>query len=505
MSLRVLVDNKEVALNDDVEIVVKVQNHFYGERKEDSTYPFKLNLKSNRHVFNFLERINGNMKSEFPVKVYYGPYQILTGRSLITDVDETSVEFFITTYNQSFWGRTKEMYLDQMELGVEHFGSVDLMLEAFTRSLTEEYDYVACPLHDPFLPNIGVSLQYPIYNFIEPGAGKKFTRQYKEQNNIFCPFVRLNGLIRRMIESMGYRLVYNVLDTFAGFKDIMVVSRRGAGSVNAIGSTFFYHKHVPGIPVSDFINEIENKFGVMFSVNEGNKTISIDNNTGSNTLEVEVLDGINKHWIDADDKLRGFVFSDKDSDDVFVDAHEKANELKYIHGIEKDAKTVECISNMVGIKKITFTDSVFDTYVYCGAVQAVYADKAAYDDRINKEFRLSIYRGYARRSSADGKYPLADSTPPPDKLNEWANKDSLLWTGETGLFNTYQKNQISMKMNLQQEHEFVLTRNISRLKDLQQIFRCELVIRNRKYRCFEQEITFSKNNVVSHVIRCYPV
>ena len=75
MSLRITINNKEVALPDEVEIVIKLKNTMFDERGEDATYPLTLPVNANRDIFDFLDRMyTGNLDVEFPATVYFGPY-----------------------------------------------------------------------------------------------------------------------------------------------------------------------------------------------------------------------------------------------------------------------------------------------------------------------------------------------------------------------------------------------------------------------------------------------
>ena len=96
-----MIDNKDIALPSDMEIVVKLQNALFKEREEDATYPLTLNLASNRNVFSFMDRINGDVECNFSATVKFGPYQLLKGRTEVTDINNEEIELFIATDKHS--------------------------------------------------------------------------------------------------------------------------------------------------------------------------------------------------------------------------------------------------------------------------------------------------------------------------------------------------------------------------------------------------------------------
>ena len=517
MSLRVIIDNKEVALSDDVEIVIKLKNAMFDDRGEDATYPLSVNLKSNRHVFGFLERIHaGDLDKEYPAVVYFGPYKLLAGRCILTDVEDDNVELFIATDKNTFFGRVKDIYLDSLDLGKEQHASKSAMLDAFTESaLQGNKDYVVCPLSDPYLPNVGVSQTHNFYNYFYPDESRNPSTKYTEQVDgkycIFTPFIRLYKLIEKVIKALGYELTKNDLLLDAGFKDVILVCRRNGMYKDSLGSSFSYNMHVPRILVSDFVAEIERKFGVVFVINENNRTVEL---RGSNddVLDVDILDNMAKHVLDKEEREKGIILKDKSLADKMIEKY--TSKLKVEYGDTKDAETIECISTVVGYERTELgfrPDDTTSQVTYWdmenAATNMAYSNNTEYMDQIQNEFRLSVYRGYTGQEDRNTgqndfftvKYPLAS----PDPVDHADNKYSLLW--QDGLFNKYHKDKYDLRFSIKESDEFFFKTNILSLGQLPQIFAKKLIVRNRLCRCFEQEVAISKTSITSHVIRCYPL
>lgn len=517
MSLRVMIDNKEVALDDDVEIVINLKNAKFNEREEDATYPLTVDLDSNRGIFGFMDRIHsGNLDEEFSAIVYYGPRKLLEGRCVLTDFEDGNVELFIATDKNSFFGRVQDIYLDALDLGKEEYGSKSTMLDAFTDSAIKgNKDYVICPLADPYLPNIGVKQMRDFYNYFYPDESMNPSTKYTEQVDgkycIFTPFLRLYSLLERVVKALGYDLVKNDLLLDNDFKDVILMCRRNGLYKDSLGSSISYNMHVPHLLASDFISEIEHKFGVVFVVNENNRSVEI-RGMNDDVIDVEVFDGIAKHVVEKEDRKKGIILKDKSLADKMIEKY--TNRLNVEYGDTTDTETIECISTIVGVdmtetgfREDEYTNEVTYWYFRSAATSMTYANNTEYMNQIQSEFRLSVYRGYIGEEYYQNgqyyycpiKYPYASADP----VTYATNKYSLLW--KDGLFDKYHRDNYNLLFSIRESHEFDLKTSLLQLGKLQQIFAKKVVIWNRLYRCFEQEITFSKKSIVSHIIRCYPL
>ena len=517
MSLRIIIANKEVTLPDDVEIVINLKNPTFDERSEDATYPLTLSVKANRHIFAFLERMyTGDLDEEFPATVYFGPYKLLEGRCVITDIINDDIELFIATDKNTFFGRASDVYLDSLDLGTEKYASKDAMLNAFTESaINGDKDYVICPLSDPYLPNIGVNQLRDFYNYFFPDESTNPTTKYTEQVSgkycIFIPFIRLYRLLEKVIKAIDYHLVANDLLLDDDFKDVILICRRNGMYKDSLGSSISYNMHVPHLLVSDFVTEIEHKFGVVFIVNENNHTVQI-RGSNSGIVDLEILDNIEKHVVEKEDRKKGIIFKDKSLADKKIE--EYTSKLNVEYGDITDAETIECISSVVGVESTDigfrpdeYTGEVTYWYIKNTAINMEYTNNTEYMNQIENEFRLSVYRGYIGEEYYQSgqtyfcpiKYPYAS----PNPVSYASNKFTLLW--KDGLFDKYHKDKYNLLFSIKENHEFSLKLDILRLGQLPQIFANRVLIRNRLYRCFEQEITFSKRSLLSHVIKCYPL
>lgn len=518
MSLKVLIDHKEAILPVDVEISIQLHNLFFDDRSEDATYPLTLNLPANRHIFGFPERFNANpFRTEYPGSVYFGPYHLLEGNCIITDVSHDEIELFITTDKHTFWGKSQNSNFQDLDLGLENFENPDEMLEALKKSLSDRMDYIACPLLDPSVSTRNDNLYKPFYNFLPPVADsffdeRKFKRTIKDKSCIFIPFLRLSALIKKIVLALGYNPDRNDLLLNPEFDDIIVLCRRNILFPDSDGAcSFQFNWFVPAIPVSDFLLEIEKKFGCRFIANEGKKSISVISDKNIDTIMyLDSSDTLEKHVVAQDDRRKSFIFKDKENADTYIKKYFDKKKSEYIYGDNQDAEQIECISNITGVD--TSSEHVtsglggegsYDLYFEHAAVDATYNNTSDYEKTIQTELRLAVYRGNVKNPDLEATcafYPVATGIP----LNYADNKMSLLWKDENNLFDRYHRYRCDIIKKIQTEEQLTIVSKPAYLNDLQKIFTNILAIRNRYYRCYEQEIKFSQDHIIGYILKCYP-
>ena len=528
MSLRIIINNQEARLPESCEIELKLSNTFFNDREEDATYPLTLNIAANRHIFTFADRFNSDdFIIKYPAKVYFGPYCLLDGHCIVTDISGSEIELFISTANTSFWATVKGIRLtdsQKLNLGEETFSSIDSMMTAFTESMFGGKDYVVCPLYDPYMNKIHIlspylnSLRYfynpllPPWRISDDAKDAVYTTQIGGQLDkhcVFTPFVRLSKLITKVLTALKYQIIHNDLDNDTMFNDVIVVCRANGKAYPSGKASFSYNKRVPDILVSEFLQEIENKFGVQFNVNEASKKVSIiSNNRPSKDIHVEATDLLQKYSIDLEDQRHNFIFKDKNHPDTYIAKYYDKEQL--VSGFQEDAETIECISNVVGW---SCADTVFEGRTNHMAVSEPYADDQEYLKIVRSEFRLSVYRGYIfcnedglheDGSAADyAPYPIASAEPLITR--EPTNDMSLLWRDvRNNLYDKYHDKRIEFIKKINREYQFILKHSVNDLINFHNYFSSCLMIRNQRYRCYEINIKLSNTKIIEHIVKCYP-
>lgn len=505
--LQILINGKQAVLSEGNDIEVKLINSILEERQEDTTYPLTLPLKANRHIFGFPERIgNNNFSQEYQAVVRFGPYMILAGRTVITDVTDTEIEVFIATDNKSFWGTQADRYIDEMELGSEVFDNTNNFWGTLSNSVRENNKYVCVQLWDA---DYNVEGRIPNYYNRWDAKAQKLMKTWGVHENTYCPFPRLINMIAWVLQAAGYSIRINDLDKIPGFRDILVIHRRTI-SLNQL--SLYYNRIVPHITIRQLFEELERKFSVRLFVYEGSKEIFIRSACvikTDTTLSVQVYDGIQKTFETKDPaeaEVKNYKFMDKEVADTYLDRYR--NDLQYVDGSEENLETIECISTIVGTR--INSDIVTEDVDSTPGVHTGY-DILAMDTEINDpaEFRLTVYRGLLNRAIQGpetdqkkfGFVPIATPAPIADS----DNKLSLLWTGGNGLFEMFQKSRVETISGFNQVHELTLTPSVLNLSRAQEFFSNNVVIRNQRYIVKEQNIRLSSSGIAEHTISAYPL
>lgn len=506
MSLQIIINNQKVALSDDIELIVKKYNPLFKDRNEDATYPLTLDLGSNRHIFGFPERWNNKeFYTSYPAQVLFGPYVILNGKCVISDINDTEIEVCLMTDMTSFWSVCKNRYLDELDLGGESFSNIAAMMTAFTSSLEGNKDYVVCPLFDEYAGNIYIDLYEPFYNYLHPDTSPTFKDRILPTGKgtcVFTPFVRLSKLVLKVFDAMEYRIIRNDMASDVLFNDILLICRANGMHSYNLKPGFNYNKRVPHILVSDLLEEIENKFGYRFLVDDNNKSVSIVSFCmESGIFSLETQDSLSRHLIEEEDRKSNFIFKDKENPDIYIQEYYEDAELEYVYGSSEDAESIECISGIVGCHSVNMKMG----WVNSMAVGAQYENDTAYLQTVRTEFRLAVYRGFICEGipSVPIVLPYPMASPEPFATPSTQNNISLLWFGKNNLFSRFHKRQIELIANTRIENEMVIMGYLTYITDLKRLFSDVVLTRNMTFRCYEYELRFSTHSVVECILRCY--
>ena len=223
MSLQVKINSKAVRLPEGFELAINLKNNLLDGDQEDATYPMEVNLASNRQVFGFVDRTHTDMTEKLQAGVSFGPYQLLNGQCVLTDVGDGNVEFYISTEKNSFWGKARDWMLDESCWGQFTYspGNRVNTLEQFYKSLKERMDYVVCPVRDSYIKN-SLDTEVDFYNYLEPGE-EYFSSSYQIKPIYFTPFLRVTVVVKRVLESMGYTIGVDEFSSDENLKDLLII------------------------------------------------------------------------------------------------------------------------------------------------------------------------------------------------------------------------------------------------------------------------------------------
>lgn len=510
--LQIFIDGKQAVLPPDLEIEVLLNNFITEERKEDATYPLTLNLELNRHIFGFPERLTNNRtKMEYAAYVRCASYLILDGIATITDINtaDKEIELFISTDNSSFWGINGQKYIDELDLGYESFINETSFYNAMSHSVKEEYEYVCAQTYDENYNEPGKIIHY--YNRWSAARQQLLTSSNGRQNT-YVPFPRLLTIITRILNACGYAIRINDLEKIEGFKDVLIIHRRG---VSPFTRTLRYNQIVPHLTLQEFFGEIERKFSVRLFVNEGNKTISIRSGANihtPNVTDLEVYDEITKRLPDPQEEIqKNYKFFDKEIKDTYVQNNQ--DQLKYLVGEDKDPVSYECISTIAGIRHnrediyLPTADPNEDQPIDLTLDYDELAFSCAKDI---SEFRLSVYRGFKNRAiyareeemkELYGYVPVVTPLP----VEDCPNPISLFWTGSNGLFETFHHARVDFLIQPPQEHDLYVVPSIHNIAYAQHLFSENIVVRHQRYFVKSQKLKLSSSGIIEHQVTVIPL
>lgn len=497
--LQLIIDGKRAAFYPDASLSVKLKNSLIVEREEDVTYPFTLPLSANRHIFNFPDIINNNgFQRHYSATVMFGPYRMLVGEVVITDISDTEIELYVSTDNRSFWGKYSSQYLDEYDLGKETWS-----YNSFNTSLKEYKPYVCVQLYDPSFAEEGYYEHW--YNRWDMVDVKLAGSLNGIKNNI-CPFLRLKEVLRLIFTTAGYRIQQNAMDDISRFEDILIIFRHTFKT----SSVFKYNEVLPHITIKDFLDECKNKFGLAFFVNEADKSVKILSSIhlrSDKLIGLKILDGLQK-TIDNELENKVYKFSDKSVSDQFVDAYQ--DKLSYLTGDEnsENLDSVECISTIVGTQEKLeqfypgMTDSSGEQVVLT-VKYTLLSVKSTFE---NTEFRLAFYNGLVNRIQYTpgldidiSKYLVPEAAP----YSIRSGGGSLLWNDPESLYNVFHKarceTDFSMTIDLEVKPDILM------LLNLQDMFIYNVVCRNQRFIVKEQEIELLPDRISSYKLTVIPV
>lgn len=488
--LRLIIDGKDAQLPEDSEVVFKWQNNMVEDRKDGATYPFKLPVAGNRHIFGAIERMHlRGFETRYEASIYFGPYQVLQGEAVLTDISSEEIELYVTENSSSFWVKAENMSCRNLNLGSVQFSDESDAVATMRASLTEQKSWVTCPMYDPGLKDdkSGSERIYEgMINCFKDG-NFKFVRDGK--SCLFCFFPRLFNVLETVFDTLGYTANLGELLASEDFQKILIVSR-----VQFIYSpwTVSLHWFMPYLTIREFLEEVERKFGVTFVVNESKKIVSVTRFQEMNEEECyEISDEISMSVLDEDEAPTGYEFRDDDTSDEMLQFPEKQ---EWTTGTG-EMQSVTCISSPVGYAENP-PDVVGAAHVAAVNTGEWY-DYWDLDNTHKNEFRLAVYYGL-KEHNGDGKaVPIMGGNTVPE-----GEEFDLRWTGS---LRKLHEERVNFLMGRKIVHELNLVPNLGKLKDIPGQMRCYAIARGCRYVVSEREIKLGVREIIYDRLKGYPI
>jgi hypothetical protein len=209
--------------------------------------------------------------------ILYASFLRVEGKLNLKNTNNNFIETHFTTGKGAFYNDIKNVKLTDIPYTEEiSTGSVgdSVFREASKETLTNVYpekNYVFAPIYMPNFKDIeSPSSALCIVNpWSIADLNFRFTTSYEA---FYTPLIYLHFVIKKIFETYGY--VIETDELYANSELRMLVVFNNNFKLNSILQLDF-SKNLPDILISDFLNNIENRFNIIFLINDNNKTVHI--------------------------------------------------------------------------------------------------------------------------------------------------------------------------------------------------------------------------------------
>jgi hypothetical protein len=264
--VRLRIDDYDIALSPDFSMELNSENPFFS-RTGDYTYEIEINLNDaqNRIAFGHLERVTAQRsKKSRQAYLYEGVRLICSGKEAILEKNNDSVKIQIVSNNAELnYIAKNEDKLRSLDLG-----SIPTPTESYAVSIRDKY-YPDTNYCFPMLMKTNTHPSKSNDNFINLISGSPTSSNYSMSSGTkLLPQPFLLYYVEKVVEAMGYSISYNCLLEEERWKHLVVIHGY---------DTLEYAKMLPDWTVSEFIDNCERFFNVIFLLDSSSKKISIRN------------------------------------------------------------------------------------------------------------------------------------------------------------------------------------------------------------------------------------
>lgn len=218
---------------------------------------FKLPLTpSNRKILNFPDEIDNYQEliTEADVEVYFRGFFLFTGAGTITDINnqDISLKIVINVYKE-----VKDKPLSELGLAQYTFTALNDILAHAKDTAASPLDYddhAFFPVSNPrwwsaealkfFDPDVGIIQNF--YDWVLQKFGSN------ENNSAAMPFIRIDYLVNKIIEEMGYD-VDNQFQTTNELKQLYLYNNISLYSGENWGTIIDLRRHLPDFTCAEFL------------------------------------------------------------------------------------------------------------------------------------------------------------------------------------------------------------------------------------------------------------
>jgi hypothetical protein len=203
--IQLFINGKQACLYKDFSLELILNNPVLVTDREDASYPIRLPLNANRHIFGHLDRLTQNdFIGTMNASVRFGAFNILTGYAKISEITEKEVEIYIITDTKSFYGTYGNKNFVQLSFeSIYDYGTMEALVSNTYDKDNQETNIVFPPIYDH--KNV-IFPGEPQYNRFDPFSGRPAKDKTSGQAfmNTICPCLFLNNAIRMLFDACGY-------------------------------------------------------------------------------------------------------------------------------------------------------------------------------------------------------------------------------------------------------------------------------------------------------------
>ncbi|MGL4852908.1 MAG: hypothetical protein ACRC3Z_09750 [Phocaeicola sp.] len=287
------INNQAAVLSDDFNIELIFENPYF-TKSSNYSLDIELPMPANLGIFGTLSRQEVKKESiTYPAILYNKGVALINGSVLILNVEEKSVKVQLMSGNAEFNFFSSEDYVDELDLGIVEQYYVDGAYYTYANADKTKMFPSVDGADGLYLP-VRVSEEdfYSRYNLYRWALEQfRVLAGHPVLENSVQPY--LTAAMRRLCEAYGYDVKYNFLLT-TWLKHIYVVNGNRENRKVA--------KALPHWTVSEFIDEIEKVLGVIFLVDQSDKSVSfVDSNSYFDEQIHELADVMDDYAVDVSD------------------------------------------------------------------------------------------------------------------------------------------------------------------------------------------------------------
>ena len=540
--LALKISDKFVDLPNDFAFTMNLKSPIFGDVGNYS-YPFRIPATPrNATILGFPHRVEntGDHFQDFPGSFEWNGITLFCGTAKLKAMNGKSYEGSIFDGSGDFYYQLKNRNLQQVDMGSKDFASEADGLFYLCQSSLNSYPAfpLACPhivnndYFDP--PTDNEELKKYNFNYSTSPALNYFLLNTLNtyERTIIVPMLYLRHVLEKLAQGLGYTLDDQMFSSHADFNRLVLYNSVSCN--NGINDPLprepegyspqhlIFNYHVPRLKINDFLKGLENYFGLALFVDSTTKTVRIIplKNIVLNPEYVEFSRNIISVSVEKEETSAGYLLSmSLDEDDAFM-----ANQIGYEQDlISRFAGSVKTIADLpqwpIGeILSVYYVENINEYYeMSSGKVWQLSSMASLFTKFLFRDGSEKIDSGFStiwlisqvgnkmtnyRKVTPRLMFTYNYTDPVTNRMYCQSSTDnfSLLYPGQTGLFNMHWKDFLNFRVGTKLV-------KIQKQMDFREIhdfdFSKKYMIGGTKYLVKSLQVTIKKDRIMPALLECY--